>query len=203
MRNNIIPPKKVVRGKFSVRISFARPIQALTPDNIILLGDDQISYTIQGNGSAWVLQISIPSDAVDSLQITLTGHITQTDNDTPQPIESKSVVVHYDTRRNTEAAFGEPLYRSDGKIAVPITFTDAVIGLSKKNIDVQFSQGKGKYQLYGTDNGYEIVLCPARNSQGMAYLSLRQSIEKENGITVPIKSEAIDVRYPKRKGVSE
>lgn len=192
---NIISPRKIIFGKFSIRISLACGVIGFSRDNITLVGDtDGIDYRISNVGCGYILHFTLPQNTDGQFTVSLTGYVQVENNPDPVQIEPVYAVIDYDTNKIVNAVFSEPVYQN-GQITLPIIFPENIINLTKNHFAINFSVGKGKYLLYGADKDYQLVLRPPRSKYGRITVAFAQKITKATGISVTANISPLNLKY--------
>ena len=201
-------PAQTVKGKFNIRLTFARNVQDLDLSNVnieTVLGDpisgDPIgeNVSVWGEDGNWYLTFKIPEFHVGSSQITLTGSVIA--NGAFETIDVKAVTVDYDTRRSLRMHWGEIRYQKN-QLTLPITFGTDVIGLTKKHFRLTVVSGHSvsrlRCYLYGKDRDYELVFIPNGYRRGVFRVEIVRPVHKTNGIRMDVEIPPVEIRYPER-----
>lgn len=182
MRGVITAPKKVITGAFSVIFSFLREIELTRADITVetlegsALGHDKDSFT--GSGANYQILCYIPDERAGRSRISVNK----------DGVSVQSVEVEYDTVRTITPIWGTP-FKRNGKVEIPLTLSDAVTGLRKRNFAV--SQPI-RYQLYGSGTDYQFVVVP-QNGVGSFSVTVAGSVLKSSGLDAVIKKTQIEV----------
>lgn len=196
--SNITLPRSAICGKCNILVSLSAPVLTLARANIALNGDtDDVDFELTGSGAVWVLAFTFPQDVSGRLTLGLTGQVTPTGSDDPIDLESAEVSFAYDTCNTITAAWGEPIYQR-GQVVLPITFSQAVVGLTKSFFRVEMGSKDVKLQVYGTgdDQTFNLQLRPPRGVTGTMTVRLVRAVRKRNGVELNANLADIEIEYP-------
>ena len=193
---NITPPRGPICGKCNIRVSFFKPVEALTRANIRLRGDTEgIDYQISRSVDTWVLAFVYPQDVRGKVRLALTGEVTPIGSDAPVAIEPTEISFSYDTCNTITAEWGEPI-RQGKLITLPITFSQALVGLKKGHFRVEMDDYNVRSELVGigdTGRTYHLRMRPPRGVIGTIEVSLVRPVRKHNGLAISVKVNHIEV----------
>ena len=201
-------PTQTVKGKFNIRLTFARNVQDLDLSNVDIetVSGDPISgdpigedVRVWGEDGNWYLTFKIPDARVGRSQITLTGSVIA--NGALETLDAKAVTIDYDTRRSLMMHWGEIRYGKN-QLTLPITFETDVIGLTKKHFRLTAVSGHSvsrlRCYLYGKDKDYELVFIPNGYRRGVFTVEIARPVHKTNGIRMDVEIPPVEIRYPER-----
>ena len=182
-------PVKTVKGKFNIRLTFARQVQDFDLSNVKIetVSGDPIGEDVRvwGQDGNWYLTCKIPDNCIGWSEVSLTGSVIV--NSGLETIDARAVRIAYDTVRSVAASFGTPIKRGR-KIEIPVSFDTPIQHLKKPNF--RFSHAT-PFQLYGTSDSYSLVL-PDKGKP--LTVSVFGPVQKINGIDVKIIENVLEVK---------
>ena len=195
--NIVKKPEKTVFGKFSIQVALSKTIEDFTEDNITLTGDTTgVEYNFNIISNSVVLQFKLPKDTSGKFTITTTGEVTNIETNETDTLEIVSTDIQYDTKKTITIEYGDPTYNNN-EIKLPITFPEDIKILTKNHFNINFSSGKGKVLVYGSDRTFTLVLRYKHSTQGTITIDLVNPITKSTGISVSVDSDEQTIQYPK------
>ena len=174
-------------GNFNAIVSFGTPFEGFdkTDVNLVALsgnGVKGVDFDIIGEGANYNIQFRLPDDVRGSLRIELTGQVRPVGGGEFEAITANPRTVVYDNISSVAASFGQPEYRANREIAVPINFPENVQYFSKTDCDPKRVSGDViydfDYYLIGENSIFHLVLVPPPDKSGSLMVGISGHIYK-------------------------
>ena len=190
MKAVLLAPSTVT-GIFSVNIALAADME-IGVDNVSITrisGDAlQGNFKVVGSGKDYMLMYYLADGIMGESEITLTGGV-----------EAEPVRVKYDSIGTVTGTFGAAAYQSD-RVVLPITFSEAVVGLTKRNFRLVRVSGdrveKIASYVYRSDTAHRLELVPRLYGGGSFRVEMVRKVCKVNMVMVRVDISAVVVVYP-------
>ena len=209
----ISAPMGTQTGNFNIMVAFDTTITGLAKTDFTLRaltenGVTGIDWTISGTepNANFNLAFTLPNNVEGSFEISLTGQVTPAGQSSPETVTANALTVLYDNTVNVTAAFGTVVYREDGVLAVPVTFTENVIAPAKSICAVTHVSGDDlsgvAYRFVGKNKNYELVFVLPHDRIGSFRVDITGDVFKvatrvwDNVVITPI-TVSYDTRVPR------
>lgn len=177
-------------GNFSVNIAFAEAVTDFALSDLVFTavsgnGLNDLSWTLTGVQSTYMVNISVPADVQGSFSIGITGQVSV--SGTGQDVVAVVKTFRYDTIFEVETAFSRLRYNAAvSEIILPMRFSEDVLWFDRSDLSVEWKAGSEayflNYHVLGEGSDYEVMFRPMDETWGAVCVDLTGEVVKESDL---------------------
>lgn len=177
-------------GNFSVNIAFAKDVTGFEISDVTFTaisgnGVSNITWSLNGGGTTYMVNVSVPIDVSGSFSVAITGEVMV--DGSAERVVATTKTFRYDTIFDVRTAFLPLRYNDvDDEIILPVQFDEDVLWFDKSDLFVERKAGSEAYLLdhyvRGEDANYDVIFLPARGTWGAIGVDITGEVIKETDL---------------------